>query len=82
MTSESQATPFPYDVDTLASIDRWLAYRVWHSQVPGAQVAIGVAGEVGFSRAYGLADLEAATPMRLAAAGLIGSGIVLMKVSS
>lgn len=64
MTSESQATPFPYDVDTLAAIDRWLAYRVWHSQVPGAQVAIGVAGEVGFSRAYGLADLAAATPMR------------------
>ena len=29
---------------TLETVDRWLAYRVWHSRVPGAQVAIGVGG--------------------------------------
>ncbi len=48
---------------TLATIDRWLAYRVWHSRVPGAQVAIALGGEPVFSRGYGFADLEQQTPM-------------------
>ena len=49
---------------TLATIDRWVAYRVWHSHVPGAQVAIGLGNELVFSAAYGYADLEQRTPMR------------------
>ena len=52
------------DDATLDTIDRWLAYRVWHSRVPGAQVAIGRGGNLLFSRAYGYADLEARWPMR------------------
>lgn len=52
------------DVATLATIDRWLAYRVWHCRVPGAQVAIGHQGKLIFSRAYGYADLEGRQPMR------------------
>ncbi|MET1005431.1 MAG: serine hydrolase domain-containing protein [Propionibacteriaceae bacterium] len=52
------------DDATLATIDRWLEYRTWHSQVPGAQVAIGLAGEEVFSKAYGFADLEGQVPMR------------------
>ena len=48
---------------TLATIDRWLAYRVWLSRVPGAQVAIGVGGAVVFRRSYGLADVERQVPM-------------------
>lgn len=52
------------DPATWDTIDRWLAYRTWHSQVPGAQVAVGVAGEVLFSRAYGYADLERRIPLR------------------
>ena len=49
---------------TLETIDRWVAYRVWHSRLPGAQVAIGRGGRVESSRAYGFADLERRTPMR------------------
>lgn len=48
---------------TLATIDRWVAYRVWHSRTPGAQVAIGRQGRVEFSRAYGFADAERRIPM-------------------
>lgn len=64
MSNDGPALSFPHDDDTLAAVDRWLEYRVWHSQVPGAQVAIGLGGEIGFSKAYGLADLAAGTPMR------------------
>ena len=53
-----------YDEQTLAALDRWLAYRLWHTRTPGAQVAIGVRGTPVFSRAYGYADLETRTPMR------------------
>jgi D-alanyl-D-alanine carboxypeptidase len=52
------------DDATLATIDRWLEYRTWHSRVPGAQVAVGLAGEVLLSRAYGVSDLEGQVPMR------------------
>ncbi|WP_375426665.1 serine hydrolase domain-containing protein [uncultured Friedmanniella sp.] len=52
------------DDATLDAIDRWVAYRVWHSRTPGAQVAVGVGGRPFFSRAYGYADLDARTPMR------------------
>ena len=52
------------DDATLDTIDRWLTYRVWHSRVPGAQVAIGRGGTLIFSRVYGYADLEARRPMR------------------
>lgn len=52
------------DEQTLESIHRWLEYRLWHSRTPGAQVAIGVAGQPFFSRAYGWADLERGVPMR------------------
>ena len=52
------------DDATLATIDRWLTYRVWHCRVPGAQVAIGYEGRLIFSRAYGYADLEHRRPMR------------------
>jgi hypothetical protein len=45
------------DEATLATIDRWVAYRVWHSRVPGAQIAIGSGGKLIFSAAYGFADL-------------------------
>lgn len=53
-----------YDEQALAAVDRWLAYRLWHSRTPGAQVAVGVRGTPVFSRAYGYADLESRTPMR------------------
>ncbi|HEY5845288.1 MAG TPA: serine hydrolase domain-containing protein [Microlunatus sp.] len=49
---------------TLETIDRWVAYRVWHSRLPGAQVAIGRGGRVELSRAYGFADAEQRIPMR------------------
>ena len=49
---------------TLATIDRWLQFRVWHSEVPGAQVAIGLGGELIFSHSYGYADLYRREPMR------------------
>lgn len=49
---------------TLATIHRWLDYRLWHTRTPGAQVAIGLAGQPFFSRAYGWADLERRVPMR------------------
>jgi len=49
---------------TLATIDRWVEYRVWHTHLPGAQVAIGLDGELIFSAAYGYADLEQRVPMR------------------
>lgn len=52
------------DEPTLDTIDRWLAYRVWHSRVPGAQVAIAIGDDLVFSRAYGLADLTTRTPLR------------------
>ena len=52
------------DAATLATIDRWLAYRVWHSRVPGAQVAIGIGGEPVFAQGYGYADAERRVPMR------------------
>ena len=52
------------DEHTLATIDRWLGYRLWYGRVPGGQVAIGVGGKSIFSRAYGYADLEQRTPMR------------------
>lgn len=53
-----------FDDETLASVDRWLQYRTWHSRVPGAQVAVGLAGEVLLSRGYGYADLEQGIAMR------------------
>jgi len=53
-----------YDADTLAAVDRWVAYRLWHSRTPGAQVAVGLRGTPLFSAAYGFADLERRTPMR------------------
>ena len=56
--------PTTLDEHTLATIDRWLAYRLWYGRVPGSQVAIGVGGKLIFSRAYGYADLEQRTPMR------------------
>jgi D-alanyl-D-alanine carboxypeptidase len=49
---------------TLATIDRWVAYRVWHTHLPGAQVAIGFGGELIFSAAYGYANLEQRVPMQ------------------
>lgn len=52
------------DDASLDTIDRWVAYRAWHSRTPGAQVAIGIGGRTFFSRAYGYADLDARTPMR------------------
>lgn len=52
------------DEATLATIDRWVDYRVWHSRVPGAQVAIGSGGKLIFSAAYGFADLERRVSMR------------------
>ena len=53
-----------FDEATAAAVDRWLEYRTWHSRTPGAQVAIGLAGDVLFSRAYGFADLTAQVPLR------------------
>lgn len=52
------------DGATLDAIDRWVEYRTWHSRVPGAQLAVGLAGEVLLSRAYGFADLEGRIAMR------------------
>ncbi|MBA8794195.1 CubicO group peptidase (beta-lactamase class C family) [Friedmanniella endophytica] len=65
MTTDASHPTDPWipDEDTLAAVDRWLAYRVWHSRVPGAQVAVGVAGRVLLSRAYGFAELETRTPL-------------------
>jgi CubicO group peptidase (beta-lactamase class C family) len=52
------------DEATLAAVDRWLAYRTWHSRVPGVQVAVGVRGEVLLARSYGYADLEQGVRLR------------------
>ena len=41
-----------------------VAYRLWHSRTPGAQVAVRVGGRPVFSQAYGYADLERGTRMR------------------
>ncbi len=54
----------PLGPATLATIDRWLEFRVWHSEVPGAQVAIGLGEELIFSRSYGYADLRRRERMR------------------
>jgi len=61
---DRQPSTVIFNQATLATIDRWVAYRVWHSHVPGAQVAIGFGNELVFSAAYGYADLEQRAPMR------------------
>ena len=55
--SAPEPAPVP-DAATLEAVDRWVAFRLWHTRTPGAQVALGVAGVPFFSRAYGWADLE------------------------
>ena len=59
---DPQPSTVIFNAATLATIDRWVAYRVWHSHVPGAQVAIGFGNELVFSAAYGYADLERRVP--------------------
>jgi CubicO group peptidase (beta-lactamase class C family) len=54
-----------YDATTWEAVDRWVDYRLWQTRTPGAQVAVGIGGAPLFSRAYGFADLESRTPMRL-----------------
>jgi D-alanyl-D-alanine carboxypeptidase len=54
-----------YDAPTWEAVDRWVAYRLWQTRTPGAQVAVGMGGTPLFSRAYGYADLESRTPMRV-----------------
>ncbi|MDX6230157.1 MAG: hypothetical protein QOI76_3547, partial [Frankiales bacterium] len=41
----------------------WLAFRQEHLRIPGVQAAFLLGDEVLFSAAYGLADLEAGTPL-------------------
>ncbi|GAA1834672.1 serine hydrolase domain-containing protein [Microlunatus capsulatus] len=55
--SAPEPAPVP-DAATLEAVDRWVAFRLWHTRTPGAQVALGVAGVPFFSRAYGWANLE------------------------
>ena len=64
MTGDREPPTAVVNEATLATIDRWVTYRVWHSHVPGAQVAIGFGGESVFSAAYGYANLEQRAPMR------------------
>ncbi|RIK44405.1 MAG: serine hydrolase [Chloroflexi bacterium] len=57
MTSSPNAT-----VDTLREaltyVDAWLDYRVWKLRTPGAQVAVWFDGQVQFSKAYGISNLD------------------------
>ena len=62
--TEQQHQPTTYDAATWEAVDRWVTYRLWHTRTPGAQVAVRLAGEPVFTRAYGYADLERGTPMR------------------
>jgi D-alanyl-D-alanine carboxypeptidase len=47
----------------LPYIDSWLAYRAWKLRTPGVQAAVYFDGSIKLSRAYGLADVEAAEPL-------------------
>jgi CubicO group peptidase (beta-lactamase class C family) len=49
--------------DTLTLIDK--AMRIYLSQNPGAQLSIKSNGEIIFSKAYGMADLEHEVPLTL-----------------
>ena len=50
-------------VDAADSIDAWLAFRQRFDRIPGVQAAILHDGDVVLSSAYGLADIESATPL-------------------
>jgi CubicO group peptidase (beta-lactamase class C family) len=49
--------------EALAYVDSWLEYRVWRLRTPGAQVAVWFDGEIQFSKAYGLANLDSQEPL-------------------
>ena len=44
--------------EALTYVDSWLDYRVWKLRVPGAQVAVWFDGEVQFTKAYGVSNLD------------------------
>jgi D-alanyl-D-alanine carboxypeptidase len=52
--------------EALVYVDSWLDYRVWKLRTPGAQVAVWFDGEVQFSKAYGVANLETGDPLTTA----------------
>ncbi len=49
--------------EALAYVDSWLDYRVWKLRAPGAQVAVWFDGEIRFSKAYGVANLDTGEPL-------------------
>jgi len=53
--------------------DRWVGYQQRHLRVPGVTVAVRLRGDLLLSSAYGLADVEAAAPMRTSSAFRIAS---------
>lgn len=53
----------PRLVQVATYLDHWLDYRLRHLQVPGMVAALAQDGELLLHAAYGLADVEAATPM-------------------
>lgn len=63
----SSSAPIP-NADVLRSvlpyIDSWLEYRAFKLRVPGIQAAVYFDGELQFSRAYGVADIETNEPLR------------------
>jgi CubicO group peptidase (beta-lactamase class C family) len=44
-------------------VDSWLDYRVWRLRAPGAQVAIWFDGDIQFSKAYGLSNVDTGEPL-------------------
>jgi CubicO group peptidase (beta-lactamase class C family) len=49
--------------EVLAYYDSWLAFQQRYHRVPGIQAAVYAGGEVAFSAAYGLADVENDVPL-------------------
>ena len=52
--------------EALAYVDSWLEYRVWKLQTPGAQEAVWFDGEIQFSTAYGVSNIETGEPLTTA----------------
>lgn len=61
----SESTRSTIDVlrEALTYVDSWVEYRVWKLCTPGAQVAVWFDGEIQFSKAYGVSNLETGEPL-------------------
>src|SRR4051812_32108635 len=49
--------------EALAYVDSWLEYRIWKLSTPGAQVAVWFDGEIQFTKAYGISNLDTREPL-------------------